>query len=111
MDSKIYHRSRKILTLEQKVKALEKYDIKRSSRKVGEAFDVSKDEIQKLVRRKADEYEEYSGNTLSHSQHISRKIGNDELNELTRRWFQGATTRRVQFSGRTIDSASSAQIC
>jgi len=45
----MFHRSHKILTLEQKVTALEVYDKKPSSRTVGEAFGVSKDQIQKLV--------------------------------------------------------------
>ena len=43
----MFRRSRKILTLEQKVKALEMHDMKTSSRTVGEAFGVSKDQIQK----------------------------------------------------------------
>ena len=65
MYSKMFRRSRKILTLEQKVKVLE---MKHSYHTVGEAFGVSKDQIQKLVKRKAGVLEEYSGNTTSHSQ-------------------------------------------
>ena len=63
MYSKMFHRSRKILTLEQNVKALEMYNRKPSSHTVGEAFGVSKgpNTIQKLVKCKADVLEEYSG--------------------------------------------------
>ena len=71
-------KSRKILTLDKKVKALEMYDTNSSSRTVREAFGVSKDQIQKLVKRKADVLEEYSGDTPSHSRCIRR----DEINEL-----------------------------
>ena len=38
------------------------YDKNPSSRKVGEAFGVSKDQIEKLVKRKAEVLDEYSGN-------------------------------------------------
>ena len=46
------------------------------------AFGVSKDQIQKHVKRKADVLEEYSGDTPSHSRCIRRKTDNDEINEL-----------------------------
>ena len=78
------------------------YDKTSSSRTVGEAFGVSKDQIQKLVKRKTDVLEEYSGDTPSHSWCIRRKTDNDEINELIWRWFQDATTRRVQVSGLLI---------
>ena len=42
----------------KKVKALEMYDNNSSSRTVGEAFGVSKDQIHKLVKRKAEVLEE-----------------------------------------------------
>jgi len=71
----MFRKSRKILTLDQKVKALEMYDKNSSSRTVGEAFGVSK-EIQKLVKRKAEVLEEYSGNSPSHSRCIRRKTDN-----------------------------------
>ena len=60
----MFRKSRKILTLDQKVKALEMYDKNSSSRTVGEAF-VIKDQIQNLVKRKAEVLEEYSGNAPS----------------------------------------------
>jgi len=94
----VFCRSHKILTLEQKVMALELYYKNNSTRTVGEAFGVSKDQIQKLVKCKADVLEEYSVNAPSHSWCIHRKIGNDEINELTWKWFQDATTRHVQVS-------------
>ena len=40
---------------------------KSSSRTFGEAFGLSIDQIHKLVKRKADVLQEYSGNTPSHS--------------------------------------------
>jgi len=83
------------------------YDKNSSFRTVGEAFGVNKDQIQKLVKRKAEVLEEYSGNEPSHSRCIRRKTDNDEINELTWRWFQDATTRRVQVSGPLIQSDSS----
>ena len=46
--------------------------------------------------------EEYCGDTPSHSRCIRRKTDNDEINELIWRWFQDATTRRVQVSGPLI---------
>jgi len=54
MDSNMFRRCRQILTLEQKVKALEMYENKTSSHTAGETFGVSKDQIQKLVKPKAD---------------------------------------------------------
>ena len=55
---------------------------KNNSRTVGEAFGVSKDQIQKLVKRKAEVLEEYSGNAPSHSRCICRKTNNDKIKEL-----------------------------
>ena len=75
MDSKKFRRSRKILTLEQKVKSLEIYDNK-TSRTVGEAYGVNKDQIQKLLKLRVDVFGEYSGNARSHSRCIRRKNGN-----------------------------------
>ena len=43
------------------------YDKNSSSRTVGEAFGVSKDQIQKLVTRKAEVLEKYSGNAPIYS--------------------------------------------
>ena len=60
----MFHRSSKILTFEGPG------DV---SRTVGEAFGVSKDQIQKLVKHKADVLEEYSGNAAIHRQCIRRK--------------------------------------
>ena len=54
----MFRKSRKILTLDQKVKALEMYDKNSSSRTLGEAFGVSKDQIQNLVKFKAEVLEE-----------------------------------------------------
>jgi uncharacterized protein YigE (DUF2233 family) len=47
--AKMFGKSRKTLTLEERVKALEMYD-KKSSRRVGEAFGESKDQIQRLIK-------------------------------------------------------------
>ena len=51
------------------------YDKKTSSRTVGEAFGVNKDQIQKLNKRKVDVLQEYNGNAPSHSRCIRRKAG------------------------------------
>ena len=53
------------------------YDKSSNSRTVGEGFGVSKDQIQKLVKGKADVLEEYSGNAPSHSRGVRLKTGND----------------------------------
>ena len=102
MNCKIFGKSRKILTLYKKVKGLEMYDKNSSSRTAGEAFGVNKDQIQKLVKCKAGVLEEYSGNEPSHSRCIRRKTDNDEINKLIWRWFQDATTTRMQVSGPLI---------
>ena len=78
----MFHRSSKILTCEGPG------DV---SRTVGEAFGVSKVQIQKPVKRKANVLEEYNGNGPSYSRCICHKKGNDEINSLTWRWFQDAT--------------------
>ena len=82
VNCKMFHKSHKILTLDKKVKALEMYDKNSSSRTVGEAFGVSKDQIQKLAKRKGGVLEEYSGNAPSHDRCILTKTDNDEINEL-----------------------------
>ena len=74
------------LNFRSKSEGLEMYDKNSSSRTVGEAFGVSKDQIQKLVKRKAEVLEEYNGNTPSHSRCIRRKTDNDEINELIWRY-------------------------
>ena len=64
IDSRMLRTCRKILTLEQKVKAMEMFDNNSSSRTVGEAFGVSKDTMQKLVKLKIDVLQKYNGNRL-----------------------------------------------
>lgn len=90
---------RKFLSLTDKVKALEMYDNTRSSRKVGAAFGVSKDQIQKLVKRKADVLEEFHINGPNDRCRKMRKTGDEKINEMTWKWFQDVTSRRVQVSG------------
>ena len=50
----------KTLSLGEKVKALDLYDKLQSSRKVGDFFGVSKDQIQHLVKRKAEVLDDYN---------------------------------------------------
>ena len=89
--SKWAQRQRK-LTLEEKVKALQMYDQNPSSRKVAEAFGVGKDQIQRLVKRKADIMNEFETNVPSDRKWKVRKKGNEDkrtdMKEVPRRNFK-----------------------
>ena len=92
-------KTKKTLTLEEKVKALQMYDQNPSSRKVAEAFGVGKDQIQRLVKRKADIMNEFETNVPSDRKRKVRKTGNEDINELTWKWFQDVTSRKIIVNG------------
>ena len=53
------------------------YEKLQSSRKVGEAMGVSKDQIQRIVKRKAEVLNEFESNAPSDRKRKLRKTGND----------------------------------
>ena len=59
---KMSHKPKKTLTLEQNVEALKLYDRLSSSTKFADEFGVRKDQIQRLIKRKAEVLEDYENN-------------------------------------------------
>lgn len=56
----------------------------------------------KLVKRKAEVLEDFENNSPNERCRKLRKTGNEEINTLTWKWFQDATSRRVSISGPLI---------
>ncbi|XP_013793905.1 tigger transposable element-derived protein 4-like, partial [Limulus polyphemus] len=63
-----------------------------------------KDQIQRLVKRKAEVLNDYENNAPAERQRKIRKTGNEEINELNWKWFIDVTTRRVPVNGPLIQA-------
>ena len=77
---------KKTLSLEDKVKAIRMYDQKQSSRNVAREFGVGKDQIQRLMKRKAQVLDEFESNAPNDRKRKIRKTGNEDINDLTWKW-------------------------
>lgn len=95
-------KKRKVLTLEDRVKVIKLLESGRSTRLVAEEFGVGKTQVQQTLKRKAEFMSDYENNVNPESKRQKRVTVNDDINELTWKWFQDASARRIHLSGPLI---------
>ena len=71
--------TRKVLTVEQRVKVLELAGSGKSCRSIAEDFGVGKTQIQTIVKRKAEVLEEFEGNCSLDREKKSEKLAMKKL--------------------------------
>ena len=95
-------KKRKVLTLDERVKVIKLMESGKSSRILAEQFGVGRTQIQQTLKRKAELMSDYENNANPDSKRQRRATGNEDINELTWRWFQDASARRAHLSGPII---------
>jgi transposase len=89
----------KCLTLQERVKVIELNKNGKSARKIAEELGVGKTQIQNIIKRKAEVLEDYESNMNSEMKRKARKIGNEDVNELTLHWVKEANSRLINITG------------
>ncbi len=95
-------KKRKVLTLDDRVKVIKLLEGGKSTRLVAEEFGVGKTQVQQTLKRKAEFISDYENNVNPDSKRQKRVTVNDNINELTWKWFQDASARRIHLSGPLI---------
>ena len=95
-------KKRKVLTLDERVKVIKLLESGKSSRILAEHLGVGRTQIQQTLKRKAELMSDYENNANPDSKRQRRATGNEDINELTWRWFQDASARRAHLSGPII---------
>ena len=95
-------KKRIVLTLEQRVKAIEMLDRGKPAYKIAQDFGVGKTQIQNLCKRKFEVLSDFENNVPSETKRRRYLTGNEEVNTLTYEWFKDAVNRRVNITGPLI---------
>ena len=88
--------------LEDRVKVIRLLESGRSTRLVAEEFGIGKTQVQQTLKRKAEFMADYENNVNPDSKRQKCVTVNDNINELTWKWFQDASARRIHLSGPLI---------
>lgn len=91
-----------VLTLDQKIKALELLDRGKAACRVAEDFGVGKTQIQNLKKRKLEIRSDYENNVPGETKRRRYLTGNEDINDLTFEWFKDAVNRRIVITGPLI---------
>ena len=83
----------KVLTLEDSVKVIRLLESGKISWILAEQFGVGRTRIPQTLKRKAELLSDYKNNANLDSEIQRRATGNEDINELTWRWFQDASAR------------------
>ena len=92
-------KKRKVLTLDERVKAIKLVESGKSSRKVAEDFGVGRTQIQETLKRKREIMEDYENNLNPTSKRPKRESNFEQVNELILKWIKDANSRRISVSG------------
>ena len=96
-------RKRKILTLEERVAALQKVDCGMSCHWIANELDVGKIQIQEIVRDRQKILKRWEGGERSDRKYTKvRKIGYKELDKVVWEWFTRARAKNIPVSGKLI---------
>ena len=95
-------KKRKVLTLEDRVTVIRLLESGRSTHQVAEEFGIGKTQVQQTLKRKAEFMADYENNVNPDSKRQKCVTVNDNINELTWKWFQDASARRIHLSGPLI---------
>ena len=92
-------KKRKVLTLDELVKAIKLVESGKNSRKVAEDFGVRRTQIQETLKRKCEIMEDYENNLNPTSKRPKRESNFEQVNELILKWIKDANSRRISVSG------------
>ncbi|KAJ8300510.1 hypothetical protein KUTeg_022029 [Tegillarca granosa] len=70
-----------------------------SARKIAQIYGVGRNQIDNILKRKAEVLSDYENNVPSDRKRQRRPTGNEDINELMWEWFQDATKRRINING------------
>ena len=91
---------RNCLSLSQKVEAIKLHEKGKSCSAIAKDFGCGPTQIKSAVKRKSEVLEEYNGNSPSCRKRLKlKKTGNEEINELTWKWFCDCSSRNIKVTG------------
>ena len=100
-------RTRKELTLEEKIKVIAYVDEKHSQRDTAAQFGISKGAVGNIQQRKQEYLEQYENiNMPNNRMRNLKKTEDDEVNHLTWIWFQKARSQNIPISGPILQEAA-----
>ena len=102
LHDKMPEKTKKVITLslEEKVKLIQRYEAKKSTRSVGEEFGVSKDQVRRIWAKRSAIEEEFRTSPASKRRRLNMQTtGNEEINRLTREWVLDLTARKMHVTG------------
>ncbi|KAK3090297.1 hypothetical protein FSP39_010713 [Pinctada imbricata] len=89
----------KVLTLNERLDTIKLLERGKSARAVAIKRGIGKTQVTQILKRKADILEDAENNVAGDRKRKKHKSGNEDINELTLKWFQEAVTRHVPVSG------------
>ena len=95
-------KTRKILTLQERISVLKELDSGKSCRQVADELGVGKTQIQSIRKRKREIQEDFENNAPSDRKRRCLFSPYDDINELVWKWFQAAVQRNGIISGPLI---------
>ena len=95
-------KTRKILTLQERISVLKELDSGKSCRQVADELGVGKTQIQSIRKRKRKIQEDFENNAPSDRKRRCLFSPYDDINELVWKWFQAAVQRNAIISGPLI---------
>ncbi|KAG1706976.1 2-(3-amino-3-carboxypropyl)histidine synthase subunit 2 [Nymphon striatum] len=95
---------RKFLSLDKKLKAINLLGKGSPAYKVAEEFGVGKTQIQNLLKRKCEVFEQVERNVPLDTKRRRRATGNEEINQLTYEWFKDAVA--LQFPDNLLGNSA-----
>lgn len=97
-------KTRVVLTLEERVKVIEKLDSGIPAYKIANELGVGKTQIQTIRLKKKEILRDYQSNVPSTSKRRKHTTGNEDINELTLTWAKDAISRRINVTGPLLQS-------
>ena len=88
-----------VLTLEQRIKAIEMMDQGKPAYKTAEEYGVGKSQIQNLRKRITELLNDFENNVPSETKVHHYLTGKEEINNLTYEWFKDAVSKRIIITG------------
>ncbi|XP_053406402.1 tigger transposable element-derived protein 4-like [Mercenaria mercenaria] len=89
---------RKVLKLDDRARVLE-LSKNKSAHRIAEEMGVGKTQIQNILKRKAEVFEDIENNVSGDRNRVRRVTVHEDVNNLVYEWFEDMTARRMPVSG------------
>ena len=91
--------TKRTLSLQERLEVIKLNEAGKSSRVIAEQFKVGRTQIQSTIKRKAEFIDDFEKFAPLDKKRKTRPTGNEEINDLTLKWFQSATQRKINVDG------------